>query len=128
MKPFFLQTYFFWTITRFVFITAVLVDLVILFPKTLSGVEVLIDMATLCYIGLMIYNTIIELQNKTSSPITKYIIGTISILIGIVIFLVAMSYSSANVLLALFFVPWIALLGVFDLTVRNRQEEEPDSM
>src|SRR5258708_3375077 len=117
MKNFFLQTYYFWMITRFAFIAAVVIDLVILFPQALNGGEALLDFAALGYIGLMVYNTVIELQNKTRRPIPKYIVGSISILLAIVIFLLVISYSSANLLLALFFVPWITFLGIFDLSV-----------
>lgn len=88
----------------------------------------LIDIATVCYIGLMIYNTVIELQNKTRQRITKYIVGIISILIAIAIFYVAATYSKDYILLAIIFVAWLTLLGVFDFVIMNRREEEPDSM
>lgn len=39
MKPFFLRTCFFWTTPRFLFIAAVIVDLVLLFPKASNGLE-----------------------------------------------------------------------------------------
>jgi hypothetical protein len=126
MKYFFFKTYYFWTITRVVFIAAGLIDLLTVFPRASNGLFLLIDIATLCYIGLMIYNTIIELQNKTRQLFTKYIVGIISILIAVSIFFLVMTYSSAYVVLAVLFVAWLALLGVFDLVVMNRQEEDSD--
>ena len=128
MKSFFLQTYFFWVFTRIIFIAAAVIDSFTVFPRAINGVDVLIDIATLCYIGLMIYNTVIELQNKTRQRITKYIVGIISIVIAIAIFYVAATYSKDYILLAIIFVAWLTLLGVFDFVIMNRREEEPDSM
>jgi phosphoglycerol transferase MdoB-like AlkP superfamily enzyme len=124
MKSFFLQTYFFWVFTRIIFIAGVIIDLFIVFPRALNGVDMLIDFATLGYIGLMIYNTVIELQNKTRYRAAKYIVGIISILIAVLILIVAMLYDDGYLFLALIFVTWVALLGIFDLLIMNRREEE----
>lgn len=128
MKPFFLQTYLFWIITRLLFITVIIFDAFLEFSKATNALNVLIYVGVLGYIGLMIYNTVSEFQNKTTSPVPKYIVGTISILIGILFFLLLMSYGEFNLLLVLFLVAWIILLGAFDLTIMNRQEEEADSL
>jgi hypothetical protein len=128
MKRFFFQTYFFWVFTRIIFIAAAVIDSFTVFPRAINGVDVLIDFATLCYIGLMIYNTVVELQSKTRQRVTKYIVGAISILIAVSIFFVVMTYSSEYLFLAVIFVAWFTLLGIFDFVIMNRREEELDEM
>jgi FtsH-binding integral membrane protein len=126
MKDFFLKTYFFWTISRIIFIVAAVFDTFISLPKALDWIDILVDLAILGYLVLMIFNTIIELGNKTRYPVAKYIAGVLSIVLAIVLFIVVMIYDAKYILLAAIFIAWIALLGVFDFLVMNRKDEEAD--
>ncbi|OOQ58500.1 hypothetical protein BC343_07475 [Mucilaginibacter pedocola] len=93
-------------------------------PIAVDWIDVLIDTGSLCYIVLMIYTTSLELQNKTNKRAAKYIIGTLSILIALLILYVVTTHRASHIALAVLFILWLTLLGLFDLFVMNRQEEE----
>lgn len=124
MKRFFHQTYYFWLITRVIFIAGGLLDSARMFDKGLDALDVLINTSILVYLGLMIYNTINEYRNALGSPITKYIVGALSIILAVAIIVIVVTHDSRMIVLAGIFAGWIALLGVFDLLVLNRSEEE----
>jgi branched-subunit amino acid transport protein AzlD len=126
MKCFFHQTYYFWLITRVIFIVGAVLDSGKLFSKGLDALDMLINVAIIGYLCLMTYNTVNEYRNSFGNSITKYIAGTLSIILGAVIVGIVLTRDSAIIALAAPFAIWIVLLGIFDLLVLNRSEEREE--
>ena len=123
MKRFFYQTYYFWLITRIIFIIGALMDSITIFSKGLEIFDMLINSCIITYLCLMVFNTIHECRNALVSSITKYIVGVLSLVLASVIIVLVVTKDSRLVALAGPFVIWIILLGIFDLTILNRSEE-----
>lgn len=128
MERFFYQTYYFWLITRIIFIAGALLDSSRIFGKGLEAVDVLINLSIVGYLILMIYNTVNEFRNALVNRVTKYIVGVLSLVLAIVIIVVLGTQDSRLIGLAGPFVIWIALLGIFDLTVLNRSKETKEEI
>jgi hypothetical protein len=128
MKRFFHQTYYFWLITRIIFIAGALLDSGRMFGKGLEALDVFINLSIIGYLGLMIYNTVNECRNALVSTVTKYIVGVLSLVLAFVIIVVVGTQDSRLIALAGPFVIWIVLLGIFDLSILNRREETQEEM
>ncbi|TCC96951.1 hypothetical protein [Pedobacter hiemivivus] len=123
MKRFYHQTYYFWLITRIIFIAGALLDSGRMFGKGLETLDVFINLSIIGYLGLMIYNTVNEFRNALVSTVTKYIVGVASLVLAFVIIVIVVTHDSRLISLAGPFVIWIVLLGIFDLLILNRSEE-----
>ncbi|TCC90225.1 hypothetical protein EZ428_13165 [Pedobacter frigiditerrae] len=128
MKHFFHRTYYFWLITRIIFIAGAILDSGRMFDKGLDTLDVFINCSIIIYLVLMIYNTINEFRNALSSAVTKYIVGVLSLVLAVAIIVVVATHDSRLMVLATCFVIWIVLLGIFDLSILNRSDETKEKI
>lgn len=121
MKHFFQSTYYFWIITKFVFaILAFISAIGILGTHHLTVTEKMANYVGIIYALLLILDMILSL-NGNYSKFLKYTTGSISIMLGIIIFVLLINVKVISIPVTVIFVIWIILLGLFDLLIIKKK-------
>lgn len=123
MKSFFSSSYYFWLITRILFIIATIISSFSNLGENLTPLELIANLIILLYSFAMCYNTFLDFSIKEPIKTLKYFTGGISILIGAAIFILTFSVQVINLILALLFIIWVVLLGIFDLLLIRRKQK-----
>ncbi len=123
MKPFYQSTYYLWIITKGIFSVAGFISAIDnLGILDLTTTEKLANFIGLAYAVLLAIDTVMSLTGNYLKPL-KYANGTISVLLGIIIFVLPFFANVISVPITVLFSVWIILLGVFDLLVVKRSSE-----
>lgn len=121
MKQFYQSTYYFWIVTKFIFAIAAFINAIgNLGINDLTETEKIANIVGIIYAILLVLDLILSL-NGNYSKFLKYTIGSISILLGIIIFVILTKVNVISIPLTMVFVVWIILLGFFDLLVVKRK-------
>lgn len=122
MKQFYQSTYYFWIVTKFIFAIAAFISAIgNLGINDLTETEKITNIVGTIYAILLVLDLILSL-NGNYSKFLKYTIGSISILLGIIIFVILIKVNVISIPLTIVFVVWIILLGFFDLLVVKRKK------
>jgi len=122
MKQFYQGTYYFWVVTKFIFAIAAFISAVGNFGiNDLTITEKTANYVGILYAILLIIDLILSL-NGNYSKFLKYIVGTLSIILGIIIFTILIKVNVISIPVTVFFIIWIFLLGFFDLLIIRRKK------
>ena len=120
MKAFYKSTYYFWIITKFIFAIAAFISAIgNIGMDDLTTNEKLANYVGIIYAICLIFDLMFSLNGFYYKPL-KYFVGTVSVLLAIIIFIVLLKVNVISIPLTLFFVIWIFLLGIFDLLQTKR--------
>lgn len=127
MRQFYQSTYYLWIITKAIFAIAVLISAIGNFGlSNLTGAEILANFLGVLYAILLSVDVINSLKGNHSKSL-KYINGAISILLGVVIFILPFIANVISIPLTMLFTAWIILLGLFDLLIiKNKSFDAVD--
>jgi hypothetical protein len=121
MKQFFQSTYYFWLITKLIFAIAGFISVIELLSKNrIKPSEALLNYVAALYCILLVLDVIFSFIGN-SYKFLKYIIGFISIALGLIIFVVMLNVRVISVPVTLLFILWVILLGLFDLLQIKRK-------
>lgn len=124
MRQFYQSTYYLWVVTKGIFAIAGFISAVNnLGINDLTGPEKLANFIGVVYAILMAIDVINSLRGNYPKSL-KYINGTISVLLGVVIFILPFITNVMSIPLTVFFAAWIILLGFFDLLVIKSKSSE----
>ncbi len=129
MTDFFKGTYYFWLVSKIIFIILGTISVLqILTTQQLPKTEFLINVAFVFYISLMTITTVKELRGIKSGTLLNTIVGALSVLIGLALLvtfiLLGNERLQVDIVLALLFSFWIILIGLSDLFKRKHVIEE----
>lgn len=103
MKQFYQSTYYFWIVTKFIFAIAALINAVTILGITdLTLTEKSANYTAVLYAVFLIFDLIFSL-NGTYSKFLKYTTGTISIILGIIIFGIIIKFKVISVPITIVF-------------------------
>lgn len=124
MRQFYQSTYYLWIITKAIFAIAGFISAInTLGISNLTGPEKLVNFIGVVYAILLAIDVINSLSGNYPKYL-KYINGTISVLLGIVILGLPFIANVISIPVTVFFAAWIILLGFFDLLVIKRKPSE----
>ena len=129
MMNFFKSTYYFWVVSKIIFILLGTISVLqILATERLGKTEFLINIFFLFYISLMAISSIKELRGIQSKSILNIIVGSLSLLTGLALMVTFIFLGNerlqVDIVLALLFSLWIMLIGLSDLFKRKYLIEE----
>ena len=129
MMNFFKSTYYFWVVSKIIFILLGTISVLqILTTERLGKTEFLINIFFLFYISLMAISSIKELRGIQSKSILNIIVGSLSLLTGLALMVTFIFLGNerlqVDIVLALLFSLWIMLIGLSDLFKRKYLIEE----
>jgi len=129
MINFFKSTYYFWVVSKIIFILLGTISVLqILTTERLGKTEFLINIFFLFYISLMAISSIKELRGIQSKSILNIIVGSLSLLTGLALMVTFIFLGNerlqVDIVLALLFSLWIMLIGLSDLFKRKYLIEE----
>jgi hypothetical protein len=124
MMNFFKSTYYFWVVSKIIFILLGTISVLqILTNERLAKTEFLINIFFLFYISLMAITSIKELRGIQSKSILNIIVGSLSLLTGLALMITFILLGNerlqVDIILALLFSLWIMLIGLSDLFKRK---------
>ena len=124
MKKIFLSTYYFWVVTRFIFIVCLLGDFLIAFMANQINLSYLIG---LIYSLFLIIIFISDVKHSKQSEAINWITGFISISLALMIIYIKSRHDFDYLkLVAYIFSIWLIFLGFFDfIGVRNYKNKNP---
>ena len=116
MKPFFLKSYYFWIVTRIIFCVALFISLVAIFQDArLSSMELFVNLVAVVYWIILLLIIIRQLAGAQRMRIMSYVVGVISMLMGIILLVLPFMTEVISLPAIVLFSFWMLALGVFDL-------------
>lgn len=116
MKSFFLKSYYFWIVTRIIFCVALFISLIAIFQEArLSSMELIVNLVAVVYWIILLLIIIQQLAGAQRMQIMSYVVGVISMLIGIVLLILPFITTVISLPAIVVFSLWMLALGVFDL-------------
>lgn len=127
MKKFYQSTYYFWIVSKLLIAIGGIISSFgnLADFEYLRGEEKLANLTGVLYSILLIVDVIQTFNGKYSKPV-KYTTGTISMIIGLALFLLMIYMSVISIPLTISFIAWIILMGIFDYLVVKRRVDEPE--
>ena len=123
MRNFYAATYYFWAATRTLFIIAGFISIAgVLGSYKLRTEELLANLVAVLYFIIMIYNSFLDFSGNNHNKLLKYISGSISIIIGVIILILLFTVKVVSIPAAFIFIIWIVLLGLFDILLIKRKQ------
>ena len=123
MKQFYQSSYYVWIITKFIFCLAALISAIqILRNNNLKLIETIANLVAIIYGILMITDSFLSLNGNYYKSL-KYVIGSFSIILGLIIFIVLIKIQVISIQITLLFILWVTLLGGFDLLQIKRNKD-----
>jgi len=116
LKPFFLKSYYFWIVTRIIFCVALFISLVAIFQDArLSSMELFVNLVAVVYWIILLLIIIRQLAGAQRMRIMSYVVGVISMLMGIILLVLPFMTEVISLPAIVLFSFWMLALGVFDL-------------
>lgn len=127
MRKFYQSTYYFWIVSKLLIAIGGIISSFgnLADFEYLRGEEKLANFIGVLYSILLIADVVMTFNGQYSKPV-KYTTGTISMIIGLVLFLLMIYMSVISIPLTIAFIAWIILLGIFDYLVVKRRVDEPE--
>ncbi|OJV52225.1 MAG: hypothetical protein BGO31_00720 [Bacteroidetes bacterium 43-16] len=127
MRKFYQSTYYFWIISKFLMAIAGFISSISILQESnnLREEEKIANYLCLIYSILLVLDNVFSLQGKPNRAI-KYITGTISVVIGLALFILMLYMKVISIPLTIAFVILVLLMGLFDLLQVNKRTELQD--